>query len=254
MVAALLGKKIGMTQIYDEAGRSVPVTIIQAGPCPVLQVKTEESDGYNALQLGFDDVKPHRSTLPQIGHAKKSGSGPKRFIREVRFLDEAPDAEPGSVWTVDVFDEIQFVDVMGTTKGRGYAGVMRRHHFGGQPASHGVERKHRSPGSISSHGSDLGHGGNVKKGKRMSGQMGNARRTSRNHVLVGVDKVRNLLLVKGGIPGANGSYVVVKRSAAKNQPKDIERLFYVVGSDDAPQPSKVFKLEVAGAATEGAED
>ncbi len=254
MVAALLGKKIGMTQVYDEAGRSVPVTIIQAGPCPVLQVKTQETDGYDAVQLGFDEVKPHRSTLPEIGHAKKAGTGPKRFVREVRFHEAAPESEPGDLWTVDVFDEVQFVDVVGTTKGRGFAGVMRRHHFGGQPASHGVERKHRSPGSISSHGSDLGHGGNLKKGKRMAGQMGNVRRTSRNHVLVGVDKVRNLLLVKGGVPGANGSYVVVQRSVAKNQPKDIERLYYVVGSDEDAQPSKVFKLEVVGAASGGTED
>ncbi len=252
MVAALLGKKVGMTQVYDEAGQTVPVTVIQAGPCSVLQVKTRDTDGYDAVQLGFEDVKPHRSTLPQIGHAAKVGTGPKRFIREVRSHEGPVEAEHGDSWTVDVFDDIQFVDMVGTTKGRGFAGVMKRHGFGGQPASHGTERKHRSPGSISSHGSDLGHGGNLKKGKRMAGQMGNVRRTSRNHQLVGVDKVRNLLLVRGSIPGANNGYVLVKPSVAKRQPKEVERLLLVVDSDDAQQPAKVHKLVVYGAETAGA--
>ncbi|MBN1342228.1 MAG: 50S ribosomal protein L3 [Phycisphaerae bacterium] len=259
MVAALLGKKVGMTQVYDEAGRAVPVTVIQAGPCRVLQVKTEDKDGYNAVQLGYGDVKAHRSTMPQIGHAAKAGTTPKRFVRELR-LGEAPvldaEGEPqdgearlGATWTVKVFDEVQFVDVVGTTKGRGYAGVMRRHHFGGQPASHGTERKHRSPGSISSHGSDLGHGGNLKKGKRMAGQLGNVRRTSRNHVLVGVDTVRNLLLVRGGIPGPIGGHVMVKASVTKTQPAEISRLLFVAESNDSPQPGKVHRKVVFGAET-----
>ena len=250
MVAALLGKKVGMTQVYDEAGRAVPVTVIQAGPCAVLQVKTTDVDGYEAVQLGYGDVKPHRSTLPQIGHAAKAGSGPKRFIREVRFLECPADAQVGDTWTVDVFDEVQFVDVAGTTKGRGFAGGMKRHGFGGQPASHGTERKHRAPGSISSHGTDLGHGGNIKKGKRMAGHMGNVQRTSRNHELVGVDKVRSLLLVRGGIPGPNGADVIIKNSATKTQPKEISRLLYVVDSEDAPQPAKVHRLSVFGAGEE----
>ncbi len=250
MVAALLGKKVGMTQVYDEAGRAVPVTVIQAGPCAVLQVKTAEVDGYEAVQLGYGDVKPHRSTLPQIGHAAKAGTGPKRFIREVRFLEGPADAQAGDTWTVAVFDDVQFVDVAGTTKGRGFAGGMKRHGFGGQPASHGTERKHRSPGSISSHGADLGHGGNLKKGKRMAGHMGNVQRTSRNHELVGVDKVRNLLLVRGGIPGPNGADVMIKKSAAKAQPKEISRLLYVVDSEDAPQPAKVHRLSIFGASEE----
>jgi large subunit ribosomal protein L3 len=231
MVAALLGKKVGMTQLFDETGRAVPVTVIQAGPCTVLQVKSADTDGYEAVQLGYGDVRPHRSTIPQIGHAAKAGTGPKRFIREVRVRGAKAEARAGDTWTVDVFDQVQFVDVVGTTKGQGYTGTMRRHGFGGQPASHGTERKHRSPGSIGSHGVDRGHGGNPKKGKRMAGQMGNAQRTSRHHVLVGVDKVRNLLMVRGGVPGPNGGHVMVKASVAKVQPKQINRVLLVVGAD-----------------------
>ncbi len=250
MVAALLGKKVGMTQVFDETGRAVPVTVIQAGPCVVLQVKTAETDGYEGVQLGFGDVKPHRSTLPEIGHAAKAGTGPKRFVREVRFREGPAQAEIGDVWTVDVFDDVQYVDVVGTTKGRGFAGGMKRYGFGGQPASHGVERKHRSPGSISSHGSDLGHGGNVKKGKRMAGHMGSVRRTDRNHELVGVDKVRNLLLVRGGIPGPNGGHVLVRASVAKAPPKEVQRLLLVVDNEEAPQPAKVHRLLVFGTDSE----
>lgn len=216
MVAALLGKKVGMTRVYTEGGEVVPVTVIQAGPCSVLATKsTGGADKYDAVQLGFEDVKPHRSTLPMIGHAAKAGTGPKRLIREVR-LNEAPQANPGDVWTVELFEsaKIRFVDVIGTTKGRGYAGAMRRHHFGGQPGSHGTERKHRSPGGIGGM-AQRGRGRCIKKGKRMAGHLGNARRTSRNQELVSVDKENNLLLVKGSIPGPNGGYVVVRQAKAK---------------------------------------
>jgi len=216
MVAALLGKKVGMTRVYTEAGEVVPVTVIQAGPCSVLATRsTDGKDGYDAVQLGFEDVKPHRSTLPMIGHAAKAGTGPKRFIREVR-LKDAPQANPGDVWTVELFEsaQVRYVDVVGTTKGRGYAGVMRRHHFGGQPGSHGTERKHRSPGGIGGM-AQRGRGRCVKKGKRMAGHLGDARRTSRNQELVSVDKENNLLLVKGSIPGPNGGYVVVRQAKAK---------------------------------------
>ena len=213
MTAALLGKKIGMTRGYTPDGVSVPVTVIQAGPCSVLQVKkTESTDGYNAVQLGFEDVKPYRSTLPIIGHAGKAGTGPKRFIREVR-VAESPAVSAGDVWTVEVFAEAKtrFVDVIGTTKGRGFAGVMKRHHFGGMPASHGTERKHRSPGGIGG-SAGRGLGRCVKKGKRMAGQMGNVRRTVKNQELVQVDKENNLLLVRGSIPGPNGGYVIVRQA------------------------------------------
>ncbi len=217
MVAALLGKKIGMTRVYTPEGVSVPVTVIQAGPCPVLQVKkTDTTDGYNAIQLGFEDVKPHRSTLPMIGHAGKAGTGPKRFVREIR-VEDASATSAGDVWTVDVFAEAKtrFVDVIGTTKGRGFAGVMKRHHFGGQPGSHGTERKHRSPGGIGG-SAGRGLGRCVKKGKRMAGQLGSVRRTVKNQELVRVDKENNLLLVRGSIPGPNGGFVIVRQ--AKTHP------------------------------------
>ncbi len=216
MAAALLGKKIGMTRVYSEAGVSVPVTVIQAGPCPVLQVKTADGpDGYNAVQLGFEDVKPHRSTLPIIGHAGKAGTGPKSFIREIR-LDEKPAAGLGEVWTVEVFETAgtKHVDVVGTTKGRGFAGVMKRHHFGGQPASHGTERKHRSPGGIGAN-APRGVSRAIKKGKPMAGHLGHARRTSRNQELVGIDKDNNLLLVKGSVPGPNGGYLLVRQAKTR---------------------------------------
>lgn len=216
MVPAILAKKIGMTRIFDENGHSVPVTVVQAGPCKVLQVRNRENDGYDAVQLGFEDRKPHRSTLPMIGHCAKADSAPKRFIREVR-LDQPTDRKAGDVITVEVFEEagVKFVDVVGTSKGFGFQGVMKRHGFGGLSASHGTERKHRSPGSISSHGTDLGHGGNIKKGKRMAGQMGNVRRTARNQQLIAVNKDEGLLLIRGGLPGPNGGYLLVRQAKTK---------------------------------------
>jgi len=217
MVAALLGRKVGMTRVYTEDGTVVPVTVIQAGPCSVLQVKRtdETSDGYDAVQLGYEDVKPHRSSLPMIGHAAKANTGPKGVVREIRF-QEPPIASAGDVWTVEVFSDagVRFVDVIGTSKGRGYAGVMKRYGFGGQPASHGTERKHRSPGSIGGH-ANLGTGRNIKKGKRMAGQLGNVRKTVKNQELVRVDADNNLLLVRGSVPGPNGGLVIVRQAKTK---------------------------------------
>jgi len=212
MKPAMLGRKIGMTRVVDETGKVLPVTVIQAGPCTVMQVKTLERDGYHAVQLGFEDVKPHRTTMPLIGHAAGAGTGPKRVHREVRH-DDPVDAVPGDVVTVEVFEErgVQNVDVVGVTKGRGFAGVMRRHGFGGQRASHGVERKHRAPGSIGG-SAPLGRGRSVKKCKRMAGHMGNVRRTARNQMLVAVDKENNLLLVRGSVPGPNGGLLFVSQS------------------------------------------
>jgi len=201
-----------MTQIFDDAGNVQPVTVVQAGPCVVLQVKSAAPDGYEAVQIGYEDVRPQRSTHPAIGHAAKARTRPKRVIREVRLEEADPEIEAGQTLTVEVFEGVDHVDVIGTSKGKGFAGVMKRHNFRGQQASHGVERKHRSAGSISSHGTDLGHGGNIKKGKRMAGQLGGVRCTSRNHKLMGVDVENDLLLIKGSLPGANGGYLFVRKS------------------------------------------
>lgn len=212
MLPALLGKKIGMTQVYDESGDISPVTVVQAGPCSVLQVKTAETDGYDAVQIGFEKIKAHRAAKPQIGHARKAGAGAARFVREVRLPTGDDAVEPGQELTVELFEDVAYVDVIGTTKGKGFAGTMKRYNFKGQPASHGVERKHRSPGSIASHSSNAGTGPKIKKGKRMAGHMGSARCTSRNHKLVRVDKENNLLLIRGPLPGANGGYLIIRAS------------------------------------------
>lgn len=216
-MAMLLGKKIGMTQVYDDSGRIAPVTVIQAGPCKVLQVKTVESDGYNALQLGYDDVKESRVKKPAQGHAAKANATAKKFVREYRLLqgDEA-EYSAGDEISVSVFSEVKFVDVSGTGKGKGFAGVMKRHGFGGFPGSHGTERKHRAPGSISSYASDAGHGGNLKKGKKMAGRMGGKRVTTKNHQVVSVDTEKNLLVVKGAVPGPSGCYVEVRTAKTKH--------------------------------------
>lgn len=209
-MAMLLGKKVGMTQVYVDSGALLPVTVIQAGPCVVMQVKSTETDGYNAIQLGFDDMKSSRRKMPQIGSAQKAKSSPKRFVREMRLPDGAAvEYEQGDSITVSVFAENKFVDVVGTSKGKGYAGVMKRHGFGGFPASHGTERKHRAPGSIASYASNAGHGAGPKKGKRMAGRMGGCRVTMKNHELVGIDEDRNLLIVKGSVPGPAGGYCIV---------------------------------------------
>ena len=217
-MAMLLGKKVGMTQVYDEQERLLPVTVIQAGPCIVTQVKTVDSDGYNAVQMGFEDVKASRKTKAAIGHADKAKTTPKRFVREMRMANDAKvEFNPGDALTVTVFAETKMVDVIGTSKGKGFAGPMKRWHFGGMPASHGTERKHRAPGSQAGYGTDRGHGGDIKKGKRMGGRLGASRITVKTHRLVSVDPENNLLVIKGSVPGAAGGYVIV-RSAQKSKP------------------------------------
>jgi large subunit ribosomal protein L3 len=214
-MAILLGKKVGMTQVYNELGKLVPVSVIQAGPCVVMQVKSAETDGYNAIQLGFDEVKPVRRKKPEIGHAEKANSYPKKFVKEMRLSDDVERKyKAGESVTVAVFSEEKYVDVIGTSKGKGFAGVMKRYGFGGFPASHGTERKHRAPGSQAGYGTDRGHGGNIKKGKRMSGHMGDRRITTKNHDMVAIDEEKNLLIVKGSIPGPAGGYCII-RSAKK---------------------------------------
>jgi large subunit ribosomal protein L3 len=219
MTPALLGKKIGTTRVYDEKGAIVPVTVVQAGPCAVTQVKTVETDGYHAVQLGFGDIKAKFSTFPLIGHTAKAGVGPRKHFREIK-LKEATDRKPGDVVNVTSFDGVQYVDVVGTSKGKGTAGVMKRHHFGGQSASHGTERKHRSPGSIASRATWRGQSGKPKKGVRMAGHMGMDRVTTRNHPLVKIDAENNLLLIKGALPGPNGGLLFVRKAVTAKVKKE----------------------------------
>ena len=217
MIPAILGKKVGMTQIFKPTGERIAVTLVEAGPCVVLQVKSGDTkDEYDAVQLGFEDVKPHRTTMAEIGHAKKATTAPKRFTREIR-LPEATDKTVGDLVTVELFKdgEVKYVDVVGISKGKGYQGGMKRWGFGGQPASHGVERKHRSPGSINGHATYLG-GGRIKKGKKMAGQTGNKRRTASCQALVEIDSDKNLLVIEGSVPGPNGGYVIVRKSKTRS--------------------------------------
>lgn len=213
LLAAILGRKVGMTRIYDSAGTVVPVTVVQAGPCVITQVKTQDGkDGYNAVQLGFEDVKDRRTTKPLVGHCRKTGqTSPKRFFREIR-LSAKPTVAAGSTVDVSIFDAIKWVDVVGTSKGKGFQGVMKRWNFGGQPGSHGTERKHRSPGSIGGGQGTRGHGRGIKKGKKMAGHLGVEQITTRNLALVGVDKEKHLLLIRGTVPGANGGVVFVRQA------------------------------------------
>ena len=219
----LMGVKIGMTQVYDEAGVVTPVTIIQAGPCYVTQVKTEDSDGYNAIQVGFQEAKERRLTKGQRGHLgllktdkkhpqrkKNSGVPAVRHLREFR-TSKSADYELGQQLTVEQFATGDRVDVSGVTKGRGFAGVVKRHGFAGGPKTHGQSDRQRAPGSIGTTSSV----GRVMKGQRMAGRMGNKRFTSQNLEVVRIDSDKNLLAVKGSVPGHKGSVVVI-RDAAKS--------------------------------------
>ena len=211
----ILGRKIGMTRFFRPDGTNIPVTVIQAGPCVVTQVKTSETDGYAAVQIAFDDMKPRNSTQAMIGHDAKAGSAPKRAHRELRLATDA-DAQAftlGQEIKVDALGELKFVDIVGTSKGKGFAGVMKRHNFKGMCATHGTERKHRTPGSIGSHGTDRGHGAKIKKGKRMAGRMGDEQVTVRSLDVVKLDPENNIMLVKGAVPGANNGLLLIKSSA-----------------------------------------
>lgn len=221
MASALLGRKIGMTRYYNADGVSLPVTVVEAGPCVVTQVKTTATDGYAAIQIAFDDVRARRSTMPIIGHDGKAGTAPKRNHRELRLEsdEEAAAFELGQTITVEAFDGVKFVDVVGTSKGKGFQGPMKRHNFKGQIASHGVERKHRSAGSIGGHATNLGTGPKLKKGKRMAGEMGSERVTVRNLDVVAIDPERNLLLVKGPVPGPNRGVLFMRTSKRLNRRK-----------------------------------
>ena len=207
-VRGVLGRKLGMTQVWDTDNRLVPVTVVQAGPCVVTQVRTTDADGYDAVQLAFGAIDPRKVNQPMTGHFAKAGVTPRRHLVEIRTAD-AGEYSLGQEVTVEVFTAGQDVDVVGTTKGKGTAGVMKRHGFHGVGASHGAHRNHRKPGSIGGCSTP----GRVFKGMRMAGRMGNARQTTQNLTLHGVDAERGLLLIKGAVPGPKGGVVLVKTAS-----------------------------------------
>lgn len=209
----VLGEKLGMTQVFDDEGRIVPVTVVQAGPCVVTQLKSQETDGYTAVQIGFGQIDPRKVNKPSTGHFEKAGVTPRRYLVELR-ADDTTEFELGQEITASVFEAGQKIDVTGTSKGKGTAGVMKRHGFKGLGASHGTQRKHRSPGSIGGCATP----GRVFKGLRMAGRHGNARTTVQNLTVHAIDAEKNLLLIKGAVPGPNGGVVLV-RDAVKGAGK-----------------------------------
>jgi large subunit ribosomal protein L3 len=203
----ILGRKLGMTQVWDAENRVIPVTVIEAGPCRVVQLKTPERDGYSAVQLSFGEVKPRRLNKPELGHLAASGGSPSRHLAELRVTDLAG-FEIGQIVRADLFVAGDRVDVTGISKGKGFTGVMQRHNFKGLGASHGTHKKHRAPGSIGACATPA----RVFKGMKMAGQMGSARVTTLNLEVVEGDAERGLLLVKGAVPGPTGSLVFVRNA------------------------------------------
>lgn len=201
----ILGRKLGMTQIWDEENRVIPVTVIQAGPCHVVQLKTPERDGYAAVQLAFGETKETRLNRPELGHLKAAGVAPAKHLVELR-VDDLAEFTVGQAIAVDVFAKGDKVDVTGVSKGKGFSGGMKRHNFKGQGASHGNHKKHRAPGSIGACATPA----RVFKGMRMAGQMGNVRTTTLNLEVIEADLERNLLIVRGSVPGPNGGLVFVR--------------------------------------------
>jgi len=205
----LLGEKLGMTQVWDENNRVVPVTVVKAGPCVVTQVKNPEQDGYSSVQIAFGAIDPRKVNKPASGHFAKAGVTPRRHLVELR-TDDASEYSVGQELAVDTFEAGQTIDVVGTTKGKGYAGVMKRHGFHGVGASHGAHRNHRKPGSIGGCATP----GRVFKGMRMAGRMGTNRQTTQNLTIHAVDAENGIILIKGAIPGPKGGLVLI-RTAAK---------------------------------------
>ncbi len=221
VAAGILGRKLGMTQVFRDDKR-VPVTVIRAGPCAVLQVKTVQTDGYNAVQLGFDDKKQKRTPRPMLGHFAKADSAPKRFVREFR-CETAPAVVSGDTVVASVLEGATLVDVRGVSKGKGWAGVIKRWHFSRGRMSHGNSRSHRRAGSI---GRTYGTSKGVPKGKKMAGRMGNARVTTIGLEVVEIDAQRGLLLIKGAVPGPNGGYLVIRRSYKDKASKELPGALY----------------------------
>jgi large subunit ribosomal protein L3 len=233
MSLGLIGTKVGMTQVFEANGEAAPVTVLQLGPCPILQVRTQKRDGYDAVQIGFKDKHRNKAIRAERGHVsnsmeskrrkaragveipKKADCEPQKVVREFR-LDAPATHEVGARLTVgDIFKDVKSVDVIGTTKGRGTAGVIKRHGFGGMPAAHGAKKVHREPGSTSSLASNRGSG-RPKKGKKLAGRYGATRVTIRNLRVVKVDAENNLLLVEGAVPGFNGAVVMVRPTNVKH--------------------------------------
>ena len=207
-MSGLIGKKIGMTSIYDASGKIVPCTVIEAGPCVVTQVKTVEKDGYSAIQLGYDEKKEKNTTKPLKGHFAKAGTTPKKILHEFTRFEEGHKKSFGEVLDVTVFEEGEYVDVSGTSKGKGFQGVVKRHGFGGVgDATHGQHNRLRALGSMGA----SSYPSRVFKGMRMAGQMGNAKVKVINIQILKIVKEKNLLVVKGSVPGANGSYLIIER-------------------------------------------
>jgi large subunit ribosomal protein L3 len=206
----LIGRKIGMSQIFDEQGSVIPVSVIEAGPCPVVQVKAEETDGYNAVQIAFEEVGQSKSNLPQMGHFRKAGLPPYRYLQEFR-VDDPSAFEPGQLIDVSIFEDAETIDVTGNSKGKGFQGVVKRYRFGGGKASHGVNKVHRAGGSIGM----AAWPSRVLKGTRMPGRMGNVRHHVKNLKVVEIDKENNLLLVRGAVPGSRNTILRLTAGAAK---------------------------------------
>lgn len=204
-IKGILGTKLGMTQIFDEENRVVPVTVVEAGPCVVTQIRTAETDGYSAIQIAYGEIDPRKVNKPAAGHFKKAGVTPRRHVAEIR-MDDVSAYEVGHEVTASIFDGIEFVDVTGTSKGKGYAGGMKRHGFAGQGASHGNQAAHRRVGGIGACATP----GRIFKGKRMAGRMGQDRVTTQNLKVQKIDADANLILIKGAIPGVRGGIVTVK--------------------------------------------
>jgi large subunit ribosomal protein L3 len=205
---AILGTKLGMTQVFDDQARAIPVTVIKAGPCRVVQIKTEETDGYNSIQIAFGDAKPTRVNKPEAGHYAKAGVAPARHLVELRVEDPNLYTLGQEIRIADLFQPGTKADVSGVSKGKGFAGVMERHNFSGQGASHGNHKKHRAPGSIGACATPA----RVFKGTRMAGRLGGEKVTTLNIDIVGVDGERDLLLLGGAVPGPKGSVVLVREA------------------------------------------
>jgi large subunit ribosomal protein L3 len=239
----ILGRKLGMTQIFDESSRAIPVTAIEAGPCRIAQVRTPERDGYSAIQLAFGEIRENKLSKPRLGHLKKADLAPHRHLVELRVADAGRFEVGQELRADDVFSAGEKADVIGTSKGKGFAGVMKRHGFHGAPASHGTERKHRTPGSIGA-GTTPHH---VFKGQKMAGRMGHERVTILNLEVVRVDGARNLILVKGAVPGPDGGLVIIRSAVRNPQPMPENKVQAPPEAEAAPEEAPAIEEATAEA-------